>query len=115
MSNVFDLVRSALQAAAGSGVFPDELAHRLGIEYQVVLEAIQHMVSEGTAMEEQHAEKPRYFIKATEEEVSQNQLSDLNGCPCFHCLRIERCGVRQPDSPVICRSLEEWVTISESS
>lgn len=113
MSDVYGLVRSALQAAGGSGVFVEELAHRLGIEYRRVVEAIQHMISEGLVMQEEHTEKPRYFIKATEEEVSQPQLSDLNGCPCFHCLRIERCGIRQPDSPVICRSLEEWVVSSE--
>jgi predicted transcriptional regulator len=115
MSDVHDLVLSTLQAAGGTGLFVEELAHRLGIDYQIIATTIQHMVSEGLVMQEQDAEKPRYFVKATEEEVGQRQLSDLNGCPCFHCLRIERCGVRQPDSPVICRSLEEWMISSEPS
>jgi len=116
MSDVADLVLGALQAAGNEGLFVEELAHRLGIDYQAIITTIQRMVSEGLVMEEQDVENPRYFVKAGEEEgVGQRQLSDLNGCPCFHCLRIDRCGVRQPDSPVVCRSLEEWVISSEPS
>ncbi|RDE17471.1 MAG: hypothetical protein C4K49_02655 [Candidatus Thorarchaeota archaeon] len=113
MNGVADLVLRALRDAGRGGLLAEELTQRLDIDYQVIMPTIENMLAEGIVVQEQEVENPRYFMK-TQLDDEAGHLSDLNGCPCFHCLRIDRCGVRQPDSPVICRSLEEWVVSSES-
>lgn len=113
MNSVADLVLKALRNAGREGLFAEELAQRLDIDHQVITSTIESMLAEGIVMQEQDVENPRYIVKAQLDEEA-GHLSDLNGCPCFHCLRIDRCGIRQPYSPVLCRSIEEWVVSSES-
>jgi hypothetical protein len=72
--------------------------------------ALTTLLSEGRIMQKQEFEDERYVLKpALIEDSEPSGLSDMNGCPCFHCLRISKCGVRQPDSPVSCKELEEWM------
>ncbi|NHI84128.1 MAG: GntR family transcriptional regulator, partial [Candidatus Thorarchaeota archaeon] len=95
---------SALKAAGERGLFIDELATSLGIDKEGVAEAIQQLESKGLVrVQKQQLEEEQYIIKAVfSEDDDSGRLSDMNGCPCFHCLRIAKCGVRQLDSPVTC-------------
>ena len=111
MKGEIDRTLSALRAAGEKGLFIDELASSLGIDKEGVADTIQQLESKGLVrVQKQELEEERYLIKAVvSEDGESGGLSDMNGCPCFHCLRIGKCGVRQPDSPVTCRELEEWM------
>ncbi|TFG08058.1 hypothetical protein EU522_00160 [Candidatus Thorarchaeota archaeon] len=111
MKGEIDRTLSALRAAGEKGLFIDELATSLGIEEEGVADTIQQLESKGLVrVQKQELEEERYLVKAVvSEDGESGGLSDMNGCPCFHCLRIGKCGVRQPDSPVNCRELEEWM------
>ncbi len=105
-----DQILDALRDAGENGLLIGELADRLGIDSQKIAEIITTLTSEGRIMQKQELEKERYIIKTpVVDDADAGGLSDMNGCPCFHCLKIGRCGIRQPDSPVTCRELEEWL------
>ena len=110
MSDIDAQVVSELKTAGKDGLLIDELAERLGIEKEQITLALTTLLSEGRIMQKQELENERYVLKAAITDDSEpSGLSDMNGCPCFHCLRITKCGVRQPDSPVYCKELEEWM------
>ncbi|MFW9909714.1 MAG: hypothetical protein ACFFEF_14170 [Candidatus Thorarchaeota archaeon] len=110
MNNSVNQIISALRAAGGKGLVVDELAKSLDIDSDTIIEIVNQMIMENRVMEKSDANEARYFLQdEMSDEVEQSRLSDLNGCPCFHCLKISRCGVRQPDSPVACRNLESWM------
>lgn len=72
--------------------------------------ALEKNASKGLIMQNTELEGPMYLTKEhVAEDADHGRLSDMNGCPCFHCIKISRCGVRQADSPVVCRKLEEWM------
>lgn len=109
MNDDTDQILNALCDAGENGLLIGELADRLGIDSQEITKIIDTLMSEGRIMQKQELEKERYIIKTpVADEAEPGGLSDMNGCPCFHCLKIGRCGIRQPDSPVTCRELEEW-------
>ncbi|NHJ13938.1 MAG: hypothetical protein EAX95_09680 [Candidatus Thorarchaeota archaeon] len=116
MNDEFDHILSSLRAAGEKGLFIDELATSLGIDNKGVVETIQQLESKGLVkVQKQELEEERYLVKAVAgEDGDSGRLSDMNGCPCFHCLRIGKCGVRQLDSPVTCRELEEWMSGSNA-
>lgn len=98
-----------LQAAGETGLRIDELATRLSTQPQEIEATISKLIEEGLVMQKQESDGERYVASGTLVDSGESAgLGDLNGCPCFHCLRISRCGVRQPDSPVQCRELEDW-------
>jgi hypothetical protein len=110
MNDDTDQILKALRDAGENGLLIGELADRLGIDSQEIATIIDTLVSEGRIMQKQELEQERYMIKTpVADDAEPGGLSDMNGCPCFHCLRIGRCGIRQPDSPVTCRELEEWL------
>jgi len=110
MNDDIDQILNALRDAGTNGLLIGELADRLGIDSQKIAETITTLMSEGRIMQKQELEEERYMIKNTVvDDAELAGLSDMNGCPCFHCLKIGRCGIRQPDSPVTCRELEEWL------
>jgi hypothetical protein len=110
MKDVADLVLSELKTAGKMGLSISDLMERLDIDPAQITSAISALMSEGKIMQKQEVENERYVLRtALNEESEPSRLSDMNGCPCFHCLRISKCGVRQPDSPVLCRELEEWM------
>ena len=113
MNELADQILSALRAAGTNGLLIDELATRLEITAQKIAATISKLTSEGKVMQKS-GDNERYIISGQFPEGAEPGLGDLNGCPCFHCLKISRCGVRQPDSPVRCRDLEEWM-ITDSS
>ena len=114
MNNVTDQVVDALRAAGADGLRLNELATRLGIESQSITLTIEQLTSEGLVMQKQELKDSKYILNSgMGDDTEQGSLSDMNGCPCFHCLKINRCGIRQPDSPVSCRSLEDWMLGSE--
>lgn len=110
MNDDTDPILNALRDAGENGLLIGELADRLGIDSQKITKTITTLMSEGRIMQKQELEKERYMIKTpVADDVEPSALSDMNGCPCFHCLKIGRCGIRQPESPVTCRELEEWL------
>ena len=108
--NNADQILKALSDAGEKGLLIEELADRLGIDNAKVTTIIETLMSEGLVMQKQELKEERYVMKIpVADDADSAGLSDMDGCPCFHCLRISRCGVRQPDSPVTCRDIEEWM------
>jgi predicted transcriptional regulator len=115
MNEVVDLVLGALRAAGGKGLLIDELKTNLKTNAKQIESTIAQLTSEGLIMLKQEQEDKRYTLSSqVGEDVDLGSLSDLDGCPCFHCLKIGKCGVRQPDSPIMCRELEDWMLSIES-
>jgi biotin operon repressor len=112
MNEVSGRVLGALRAAGDTGLHIDELATTLGIPSQKLAKAIEKLTSEGIVVQKQELKEEKYIVRLMSDESEHGGVGDLDGCPCFHCLRIGRCGVRQPDSPVSCRELEEWMISS---
>jgi hypothetical protein len=100
MNDAIDSILSELKSAKmGLGI--DELTKKLGIDKKQITLALTT---------KQELENDKYMIKpAITDDSEPSGLSDMNGCPCFHCLRIGKCGIRQPDSPAECSELEEWM------
>ncbi len=110
MNDDTDQILNALRDAGENGLLVGELADRLGIDSQKITKTIMTLMSEGRIMQKQELEKEKYMIKTpVVDDAEPGALSDMNGCPCFHCLKIGRCGIRQPESPVTCKELEEWL------
>ena len=111
MKDEADQILNALRAAGDKGLLIDELTTSLGIDSQTISQAMKKLKSKGLIkVQKQELEEERFVLKAgTVDDADQGSLSDMDGCPCFHCLRIGKCGVRQPDSPVSCRELEDWM------
>jgi hypothetical protein len=110
MKDVTDLILDELKTAGKTGLSISDLTERLETNPAQIASAISALISEGKIMQKQEVENIRYVARATlSDESEPSGLSDMNGCPCFHCLRITKCGIRQPDSPVLCRELEEWM------
>jgi hypothetical protein len=108
--NNADQILNALRDAGEDGLLIGELADRLGIDNKTITTTIETLMSEGLVMQKQELKEERYAIRTPVADNSEpGSLSDMDGCPCFHCLKIGRCGIRQPDSPVTCRELEEWL------
>jgi len=115
MNDVADLVLSALRAAGDKGLLIDELMANLNTNAEQIESTISQLTSEGLIMLKQEQEDKRYTLSSqVGDDVELGSLSDLDGCPCFHCLKIGKCGVRQPDSPIVCRELEDWMLSTES-
>ena len=110
MNDDAEQILNALRDAGDNGLLIGELVDRLGIDSQKITKTLTTLMSEGRIMQKQELEEERYTIRTpVVDDAELAGLSDMNGCPCFHCLRIGRCGIRQPDSPVTCRELEEWL------
>jgi len=110
MNDVADLILNALRAAGDKGLLIDELMANLETNAEQIESTIAQLTSEGLVMLKQEQEDKRYTLSSqVGDEVELGSLSDLDGCPCFHCLKIGKCGVRQPDSPIVCRELEDWM------
>lgn len=109
MKDVVDQVLSALRAAGEVGLLINEIVDRLGANSKEVSQAIATLASEGRIVQKTE-EDERYMVRTPlDEESESGRLSDMDGCPCYHCLRIGRCGIRQPDSPVTCKEFEDWM------
>ncbi|MHA1576245.1 MAG: hypothetical protein ACTSU3_02680 [Candidatus Thorarchaeota archaeon] len=116
MKDIGDRILNALNEANCKGLVVDELSASLGIDVQTIIIALEKLITEKLILEKTDADEAKYFMKtALEGEAEQGSLGDLDGCPCFHCLKISRCGVRQPDSPVACREMEDWTVIADTS
>ncbi len=114
MNDVVSRILSILCSAGAQGLLIDEVATRLGIDLATATTTIRQLVTEKQVMEKSDAGETRYILRAAMgDEAEPGTVRDLNGCPCFHCLRIGRCGIRQPDSPVVCRDLDDWMITSE--
>jgi len=110
MKGVSEQILNELKTADKAGLSVMDLKERLDISLEQITSALTALMSEGKIMQKQEVENDRYITStALTEESEHSVLTDMNGCPCFHCLRITKCGVRQPDSPVLCRELEEWM------
>ncbi|MBE0527519.1 MAG: hypothetical protein IH631_11300 [Candidatus Thorarchaeota archaeon] len=109
MNDAVDRILSELKSAKKDGLGIDEMAEILGIDKKQITLALTTLISEGRIMQKQEHDD-KYMIKpAITDDSEPSGLTDMNGCPCFHCLRISKCGIRQPDSPADCNELEEWM------
>ena len=117
MNDVTDQIINTLRAAGIIGLRVNELTKKLAdIDSKIIVQNLNSLINEGMVMQKQETDDTRYFIRGQFIEGSEHgHLSDLNGCPCFHCLRISKCGVRQPDSPIRCSDLEDWMISSNTS
>ena len=110
MNDIATQILTALRAAGGSGLLVDELVDKLGFDEDKITETLDQLSTEGRILQKQEVKNDQPMIRAQiGNDPDSGSLSDLNGCPCFHCLKISRCGLRQPDSPAECRELEEWM------
>ncbi len=98
-----------LQAAGVNGLRVEELSTELGADQKDIIDMINQLIQEGKIMQKQGADGEQFILREQLFESSDTGIGDLNGCPCFHCFKISKCGVRQPDSPLRCRDLEEWI------
>ncbi|UCE09104.1 MAG: hypothetical protein JSW61_08965 [Candidatus Thorarchaeota archaeon] len=115
MNEIADQIILALRTVGVAGLRIDELATKLEMKSQKIATTITRLTSEGLIMQKQESEGERYVLSGNlPDDLDNTGVGDLNGCPCFHCLRIGKCGVRQPDSPVRCRELEEWMLTDSS-
>ncbi len=112
---VADRILDALRAAGSRGLLFEELTDTLAIDTSEIQTTMEQLISEGQVMQKQDLEQTRYILRGQVTSEEHTRLSDLNGCPCFHCLKISRCGARQPDSPLSCKSLEEWILGANTS
>ncbi|TFH10067.1 MAG: hypothetical protein E4H14_03225 [Candidatus Thorarchaeota archaeon] len=109
MNDAIDLILSEFKSSKKEGLSIDDLAEILGIDKKQITLALTTLMSEGRIMQKQENED-KYMMKPIITDDSEpSGLTDMNGCPCFHCLRISKCGIRQPDSPADCNELEEWM------
>ncbi len=110
MNDAIDSILSELKIAKQDGLGIDELTEKLGIDKKQITLALTTLMSEGRIMQKQEHDD-KYILKPTTitDDSEPTGLTDMNGCPCFHCLRIGKCGIRQPDSPADCNELEEWM------
>ncbi|MHA1770930.1 MAG: hypothetical protein ACTSYL_05870 [Candidatus Thorarchaeota archaeon] len=114
--NVANQILKALREAGRKGLLLEELTTGLELDAEIVTTTIEQLMSEGQIMAKQELEKTRYFInEQMTSDAEPQSLGDLNGCPCFHCPKISKCGARQPDSPISCSRLEEWLLSFDSS
>ena len=103
-------ILNALRIAGSQGLLVDELMDRLGFDAETITTTLDELTSEGLIMQKQELRNEQVMIRAQiSSEADGSSLSDLNGCPCFHCLKIGKCGLRQPDTPADCRELEGWM------
>ncbi len=112
MKEVTDRIVSILRSTGRKGLHIDELTSKLDIDTKTAADAIKQLLQEQIIK----MEDSRILLQqdAVGDEAEQGALGDLNGCPCYHCLKIAKCGVRQPDSPVKCRDIENWMATYES-
>jgi len=117
MNDEKDPILDALRAAGERGLLINELATSLGIKPKKLTDKIEQLVTKGLIKVQKLEQKEeKYMLRADiSDEADHGSLSDMNGCPCFHCLKINRCGVRQPDSPVSCREIEEWMISTQAN
>lgn len=113
MNEVVAEILEALRKAGPTGLHINELASELEMESQSISTTITQMTSKGLIEMANSNMEERYVIGS---EMGQSDVNprDLNGCPCFHCLKIGKCGIRQPDSPVACKELEDWMISTDS-
>ena len=117
MNDEMDPILNALRAVGERGLPINELATSLGVKPIKLTDKIEQLVTKGLIKVQKLEQKEeKYMLKADfSDEADHGSLSDMNGCPCFHCLKISRCGVRQPDSPVSCREIEEWMISTQAN
>lgn len=112
MKEVVNRIVSAISSAGNDGLHIDEITSLLDIDRKTAADAIEQLLKEKRIK----MEDARYLLQqdALGDETEQGKVGDLNGCPCFHCGRIARCGIRQPDSPVKCKEMQIWMATSET-
>ena len=112
MKEVSERIVSAISSAGREGLLIDEIASILDIDTKTIADAIKRLLKEKRIK----MEDARYLLQqdAVSDEAEAGSMGDLHACPCYHCLKIAKCGVRQPDSPLKCREMETWMATSEA-
>lgn len=113
MKEVSERIVSLLSSAGRRGLPIDEIASKLDIGTKTIEESIKKLLKENRIK----MEDTRYMLQqdAVGDEAEAGTVGDLNGCPCFHCGKLVRCGIRQPDSPVKCRDMINWMAASDTA
>jgi hypothetical protein len=113
MKDVANRIVRVLSSAGRDGLIIDEIASLLDIDRKTAKTAIEKLLKENQIK----MEDARILLQqdAMGDDAEQKTVGDQYGCPCYHCLKISKCGVRQPDSPTKCKEMQIWMTTSESS
>jgi hypothetical protein len=112
MNELANQIIAALRAVGPKGLLIEELSEQLGVDEDHVAALLDELASEGLILQKQELKNEQPLIRAQiGEDADPKSLSDLHGCPCFHCVKISKCGLRQPDSPATCRDFEEWMLL----
>lgn len=114
MTRLENQIIGALQVAGINGLKLEELSDKLGVDSQDIKTTIIELMKEGKVMQKQNTDGEQFVLRSHLMDGSEAGIGDLNGCPCFHCFKISRCGVRQPDSPIRCKELEDWILTDTS-
>ncbi|MHA1906053.1 MAG: hypothetical protein ACW98Y_02065 [Candidatus Thorarchaeota archaeon] len=112
MKEVSERIVSAISSSGREGLLIDEIASKLDIDTNTIVDAIKRLLKEKRIK----MEDARYLLQkdAMGDEAKQGTVGDLDGCPCFHCGRISRCGIRQPDSPASCKEMMQWMDTADA-
>ncbi|TFG14311.1 hypothetical protein EU537_03780 [Candidatus Thorarchaeota archaeon] len=116
MGGIVDEVIHAFRVIGRRGLTVEQLTKQLDSDTNEIASTIKQLITEKRIMEKAESKEARYFLRTLmDNEQGQGGIGDLDGCPCFHCLKIGKCGIRQPDSPVACRELDQWMESSDSN
>ena len=105
-----------IKAAGKEGVLQSELWKILGISSREGARIIARLEKRGLIERKKviHNGRRTYRVFAIVKSAPQIQWDTLNGCPCFTCHDIQRCGSGNPLSPEICEKLTKWlISIAE--
>ena len=110
---IYELIRKQ----GKKGFLQSKLWKTLGMNSREGSRIALKLEENGLVRREREFSKGRwtYRLYIVENDSSMIHWNDLNGCPCFMCGDLSRCGLQHPISPAFCPLLDGWiVNISNS-
>ena len=97
-----------LKEAGKRGLLLSELAKQLEQPATKVLKIVESLETNGQVekKDEEHNGKSVLRLFWREED---SKWDTLQGCPCFSCTEIDKCGASQSISPWTCEKLNIWI------
>ena len=101
----------AVKSTGKTGILEQDLIQNINFNKNSVFEVVDSLVAEGifVRVAEENSDHMDYRIFYKDIFLFEDSFSDLNGCPCFHCPYLYKCGARQPHSPYTCPDLTFWI------
>ncbi|MHA1594505.1 MAG: MarR family transcriptional regulator [Candidatus Baldrarchaeia archaeon] len=100
-----------IKAAGKEGILQSELWKKLGISSREGARIVSRLEKRGLIERKRviHNGRRTYRVFALIKEESQIQWDTLEGCPCFTCHDLYRCGSGNPLSPELCEKMTKWL------